>query len=353
MLCIFALPLAALAQTDSTRSKHLLIFPVLAKSIETGWSFGAAGALSFKVSRTDTVSRTSNMQALVLYSLKKQFVAAINGTQYFKREKFILSEQISYSSFPDKFWGLGNSTTDADEEDYKFKQYYIYLHLMRHLGNKFFIGTLFEFQKVMDLDYQLGGAFDKQDIAGRHGYKSSGFGLSFTYDNRNDAFAPDRGGFAQFFFNRFDQHFGSDYNFTNVVVDLRKYIRIYKKQVLALQAYSFSNVGTDIPIRSLAALGGANSMRGYYSGRYRDKQLITLQSEYRVPVYKRLGLVGFGGLGDVSSNISGFAFDNLKYSFGGGLRFALNKTEKLNLRLDYGVGKGNNSGLYFQLGEAF
>lgn len=346
-------PTKLIAQKDSSKKSRLLIFPVLAKSIETGWSFGAASALSFRMFPLDTVSRVSNIQAFALYSLNKQFVAVVNGTQYFKREKFVLSEQFSYSSFPDKFWGLGKNTMDAAEEPYNFSQYYIYLHLMRHLGNKFFIGSLFEFQNVMNVHYVAGGAFDKENIAGRYGYKSSGLGLSLTYDKRNDAFAPDKGVFAQVYFNRFDKTFGSDYNYTNVVVDVRKYISLHKKQVLAFQAYSLSNLGSNVPIRSLASLGGSGSMRGYYNGRYRDKQLLVLQSEYRFPLYKRFGAVAFGGLGDVGKNINDFSLDNVKYSFGGGLRFALSKTEKLNLRLDYGFGKGNNSGLYFQLGEAF
>lgn len=352
-LLAFAVPTVSIAQKDSGRSKQLLILPVVAKSVETGWSFGVASALSFRMSKSDTISRTSNMQALVLYSLKKQFVAAINGSQYFKGEKLILNEQVAYSSFPDKFWGLGNNTPDNAEEPYSFNQYYIYLHLMKQLGNKFFIGSLLEFQNVMKTEYVKGGAFDQQDIAGRNGYQSSGLGLSFTYDNRNDAYAPDKGVFAQAFFDRFDNVFGSDYDFTNVVVDLRKYIRIYGRQVLALQAYSLSNIGKQIPIRSLAALGGYNSMRGFYNGRYRDKQLLVFQSEYRFPIYKRFGAVAFGSLGDVAKSFDQFAFDNLKYSVGGGLRFALNKKERLNLRLDYGIGKGGNSGLYFQLGEAF
>jgi len=357
ILLILLRPTAISAQNDSIKPKtkkvKVLVFPVVARSIETGWSFGAASALSFRMSQSDTVSRLSNMQVLALYSLKKQFVAAINGTQYFKGEKYILGEQFSYSSFPDKFWGLGKNTADTAEEDYRFKQYYIYLHLMRHLGNKFYIGGLFEFQNVMDVEYEKAGAFDKENIAGRYGYKSSGLGLSFTYDTRNDAFAPDKGIFAQAFFNRFDKAIGSDYSYTKVVVDLRKYIRIYKKHVLAMQAYSLSDIGNDIPIRDIAALGGTNSMRGYYAGRYRDKQLLVFQSEYRLPLYKRFGAVAFGGLGDVGKNINDFSMNNLKYSYGAGLRFALTKKEKLNLRLDYGMGKGGNSGFYFQLGEAF
>jgi outer membrane translocation and assembly module TamA len=72
-----------------------------------------------------------------------------------------------------------------------------------------------------------------------------------------------------------------------------------------------------------------------------------------MPLFWRFGAVVFGDLGNVSSDFSNDYFYHLKYSYGSGLRVALNKTEKLNLRLDYGIGRGHSQGFYFQLGEAF
>jgi outer membrane protein assembly factor BamA len=342
-----------MAQKDSAKSHQILFFPVLTRSIETSWSFGVASSSTFHFSKHDTASRTSNFQAIMLYSLKKQFVAAINGSQYFHNEKFILNEQMSYSSFPDKFWGLGKNSKDSNEENYNFKQYYIYLHLMRHLGNNIYLGLLFEAQRLLEIDYTKGGLFDQQQVAGRTPYKIAGLGLSITYDNRNNAFAPDKGYFAQLYFNNFNSFLGSDYSYTNIVIDLRKYFPLGKKNVLALQTYSFSNMGSEVPLRSLATLGGMSSMRGYYDGRYRDRQQLVFQSEFRHNINKRFGIVGFGNFGDVGHNISDFALKDLKYTYGAGLRYAINKSEKLNIRLDYGIGPGKNHGLYFELGEAF
>ena len=146
-----------------------------------------------------------------MYSLKKQLVAAINGTQYFKNEKYILNEQFSFSSYPDKFWGLGNKTPDDAAEPYQFKQFYTYLHLMRHLGNNLFIGVIYEYQRLIEMNYISGGLFDQQKVVGRNGYHVSGLGLSFTYDTRNNAFAPNKGSFAQAYFNHFANALGSEH----------------------------------------------------------------------------------------------------------------------------------------------
>ncbi|MFT3935567.1 MAG: BamA/TamA family outer membrane protein [Chitinophagaceae bacterium] len=360
-VCLLLLPLFLLqathchAQKDSTvkKSSHLLILPVIARSIETSWSFGSAISSTFHINKKDSAIRTSNLQGLALYSLKKQFIAAVNGTIYFPGEKYILSQQISYSSFPDKFWGIGKSTPDSNVESYSFRQFYVYLHGQRALARHLFIGALYEYQRLIKISYKAGGLFDKENIPGRDGYQVSGLGASITYDTRNDAFAPDKGVFLQGSFNHFAHTLGSDFTYTNYVIDTRGFIRTYKKQVLALQAYAFFNFG-EVPLRSLASFGGANSMRGYYDGRYRDKDQVVLQGEYRVPVYGRLGVVAFGGVGNVSNNCGLLSTVALKYSYGGGVRIALTKSEKLNLRLDYGLSRGAKSqGFYFQLGEAF
>jgi len=332
--------------------RPILVLPIIARSIETGWSFGLASAGTFHLKSHDTATRTSNAQALALYTTRKQFVVAVNGSIYFPGERFILNEQLSYSSFPDDFWGLGKRAPDSSKESYKFKQYYIYLHPQLFIGQHLFLGTVYEYQRVFGIEYEPGGLFDRQNVIGRNGYHVSGLGLSLTYDTRNNAFSPDKGVMLQFYFDHFAPFFGSDYQYTNYVIDLRRFLRIYKQQVLALQIFGSFNAG-EVPLRSLAYLGGASTMRGYYAGRYRDKNAAVIQAEYRIPLFWRVGAVGFGDIGNVGPELSDVNFRHFKYSYGGGFRVALNQKEKLNLRLDYGIAKGSSQGFYLQLGEAF
>jgi len=368
LFVLFLLPREGKGQRDSLKSvpveklplaikspaniRPILVLPIIARSIETGWSFGLASAATFRVNKRDTTIRTSNAQALALYTTGRQFVVALNGSIYFPGERFILNEQLSYSSFPDDFWGLGKRAPDSSKESYKFKQYYIYLHPQFLIGKSLFLGVLYQYQRVFDIEYPKGGLFDTHDVMGRYGYHVSGFGLSLTYDTRNNAFAPDKGMMAQFYFASFAPVFGSNYQYTNYVIDLRRFLRIYRNQVLALQVFGSFNAGPT-PLRSLSYLGGANTMRGYYGGRYRDKNAAVIQAEYRVPLFWRIGAVGFADVGNVGPELDYINFHHFKYSYGGGLRVALNQKEKLNLRLDYGIAKGSSQGFYLQLGEAF
>ncbi len=168
---------------------------------------------------------------------------------------------------------------------------------------------------MLDVDYQPGGLFDQLAVPGRYPYHVSGTGLSLTYDSRNNAFAPDKGGFLQVFFNHFSPVLGSDFRYTNYVIDFRRFIRLYRQQVLAIQAYGFFNAG-DVPLRSLASFGGSNSMRGFYDGRYRSKNQVVAQAEYRVPLFWRIGAVGFVGIGNVGSQFSDLNFQDLNTPMG-------------------------------------
>lgn len=341
------------AQVDSTAKKSAVFLPIIARSIETNWAFGAVSAFTFKTSRKDSISRTSNLHVASVYSLNKQFISAIEGTQYFKNESFILSEQISYSSFPDKYWGLGNNSEDKNEESYRFKDIYIFLHGMKKISPHFFYGFAYEYQKLWDIEYLNNGLFDIEKVFGRNGYQVSGLGASLTFDNRNNAFYPNRGMYAQLYFSFFTPALASNFSYSAVTLDFRKYIPINNKNILAFQLYSLNNIGREVPLRSLALLGGSAKMRGYYDGRYRDNSSVIFQAENRFSLYKKISMVAFAGLGDVYNRLNNFNLYNLKYSLGIGLRFALIPKEKLNLRIDYGIGSGKNNGFYLQIGEAF
>jgi hypothetical protein len=126
----------------------------------------------------------------------------------------------------------------------------------------------------------------------------------------------------------------------------------YQNQVLAFQLFSFNNTG-EVPIRSLAAFGGATRMRGYYEGRYKDLcQLVYRENTVSLSI-KGSAWWLLAVAGNVGKNAWDYSLSDLKFSCGAGLRIPLNKKEKLNLRIDYGIGQGKNSGFYLQLGEAF
>lgn len=91
-------------------------------------------------------------------------------------------------------------------------------------------------------------------------------------------------------------------------------------------------------------------MRGYFQGRFRDRQFLSFQAEYRSPLlFWRISTAAFAGAGRVADKVSKLDFGGLKPSFGGGFRIMLDKVD----RFDLGFGEDGNTGFYVGFSEAF
>jgi outer membrane protein assembly factor BamA len=178
-----------------------------------------------------------------------------------------------------------------------------------------------------------------------------GFGYDLTWENRDNIFFPNSGGYQYFSFLIYPSG-ASDFKFIDIELDVRHYWAIKEDHVFATNFY-LEAVSGDVPFYMLPALGGSKRMRGYFYGRYRDKFYSMLQVEYRQYFWRKFGFVVFGGLGNVASEVVEFDFGTMKYSYGAGLRFLFNKKQKINLRMDIGFGQDGNTGLYFGIEEAF
>jgi hypothetical protein len=151
---------------------------------------------------------------------------------------------------------------------------------------------------------------------------------------------------------------GSDNNWQSVLLDIRKYFQMpASKNVLCFWSYnSFTLYGTP-PYLDLASIGWdsySNTGRGYIQGRYRGKNMIYLESEYRFGI-TRNGLIG----GVVFANIASFSewptnkFTTANPAGGAGLRVKLNKHSNVNFAMDFAIGTKGANGIFFNMGEVF
>ena len=69
-------------------------------------------------------------------------------------------------------------------------------------------------------------------------------------------------------------------------------------------------------------------------------------------LWRRVGVVGFAGVGDVAPEPADLRFRHLRPTLGGGLRWLLAKDGHVNARLDVAVGQSSVRA-YFGLDEAF
>ena len=132
---------------------------------------------------------------------------------------------------------------------------------------------------------------------------------------------------------------------------MNHYTAIRQNHLLVLRG-SVESVAGDAPFYSLPMFGTHYDLRGYVVGQYRDKTKFAVQAEYRCRLYKRWGMVGFGGIGGVAPSFSDYSKEHMLHSVGAGLRYMASVNQKVNISIDYAHGK-NTYGWYFYIGEAF
>jgi len=340
-------------QKSGEKTSSLLVLPVVFYTPETKWAGGVGGIYAFRPEASGVRSRPSSIYFSAIYTQLKQFQLELNPELYLKNEEYILTVKSLLEEYPNKFFGIGNNVPESMEENYTSRSVSFDVSAQKKIfpGQKIYAGLKYRFENFKLTEVERGRSLANPETVGSEGGVISGLGFIISWDTRDNIFSPWRGSYwqVQTYFNQ--PFVGSDYSFSNIKADLRKYASLFSGHVLAVQGL-MDYVSGRIPFHKLSKLGGQNIMRGYYTGRYRDKLLVALQAEYRLPVWGRLGAVGFAGLGDVADKLAHVRFGNLKYSIGAGLRFMLNKTERTQLRLDFGWGKGT-SGMYFTAGEAF
>lgn len=341
-----------------THKTRVNIFPYLFYTPETELAFGVGGIITFYTSEY-ALLRPSKITLSGYYSTKSQYKLTLSPQVYMARNNLFLSANLDYGYYVDKFWGIGSATPDIDEEEYISSGWGMELNLQvppllgyigRYIGHTK-TGIIYDYFNNTIEDKKSNPYLLSGEVSGSEGGISSGLGLIWVWDTRDHIFYPGKGGYHQVKAIFYQKAFGGSFNFNRYEADLRQYFPIQQKNVLAFQAFA-SFVRGNPPFNELSALGGQRTMRGYYQGRYRDKNYLAGQAEYRRHLWRRLGFVAFAGLGDVESETGDFRIKSAKFSGGFGLRFLFNQAEKVNIRADFGFGK-NTSGVYFGVEEAF
>lgn len=125
------------------------------------------------------------------------------------------------------------------------------------------------------------------------------------------------------------------------------------RDVLALHAVGYFATG-DVPLVELAPLGSGQIMRGYYEGRYLDRDYLAAQAEYRLNFQDfPLSFVGFAGAGLLAPKANQFSLNRLRTAAGLGVRLLVDPKERLNLRADFALTGEGDFNFYIQIGEAF
>lgn len=356
-LCLlFSFPTLLGAQDSTKASSNAQKFrvyplPVIYYTPETRFAFGAVALNTFRFPNESASSRISQFQIGAAYTQEDQLLVFMPFDIYFNEEKWYLKGTAGHYRYSYYFYGVGNEDSYRYEELYKVNYNRFRIDALRLVKKHWYAGVRYWYDDYQMGDREADGLLDRDLVSGSDGGLVSTFGLVSLWDSRNNYNYPSKGNYLETLILANSSFLGSDFDFSRYSIDYVNYSSI-GKSVWANNVYLVSHTGNP-PFNEMAFIGGRNKMRGYYLGRFRDKNLIMIQSEWRKELFWKIGMTVFSAFGNVAPELDAFELKNTKGTAGLGLRYRLNPEDKINIRLDYAVGENGSSGLYITFGEAF
>lgn len=294
--------------------------------------------------------RPTTLQVSVTQTQNGQFMFQVLPEFYFYRDRFHIKNDFQYMDYYDKFYGIGQDTSDKHNEYYRSRVFAFKNVAEYALVPKLYMGLIYHIDVRETTKAESGGLIDANLLPGAKEGLVSGLGFTVNYDNRDDIIYTRSGSYANLSVIQYSEYIKSDFNYTNITFDFRYFEPFLFSHILAFQFYT-GYIDGEAPFYLLSMLGGDKLMRGLYQGRYRDNDVMVAQVEYRVPLFWRFIACGFAGAGEVAPGMDDFKVDEIVYAWGGGLRFKLRANQDLNVRMDVGFSK-NFIGIYATVGEA-
>ena len=338
-----------------------LAYPTIGYSPETGVEVGISSVYIFSAHNDLVNSRISEITAFLFLTQRSQQGIWSDHAIYSYQDKWFFLGRYRWQDFPLLYWGVGPSTKKNNDLVIDGRYVLLRERIMRKLAPNLFFGPEIDYQNLYKSTYNADElqALEEKGLTpprGLNGASNLGLGASLVYDNRHNYLNVRRGAFMELSFLRYAASLGSDYRLTTAVVDGRLFTQPFApKQTLAMQIYGQFTLAGSPPFNQYALLGNESLMRGYYTGRFRDRQYVAAQAEYRwlpLPFSKRFGFAASASAGQVGYGVEDLRLSNLKWSLAGGPRFLILPKTDIFVRIEAAFTQ-EGPGFYLFLGEAF
>ena len=350
---------------DTLRSKkvYITLLPAAGYTLQTGFA-GAftAGVAFYTEAETKPNNKISNILTSLTYTQYNQFLFPIAANIWTKSNKYNITIDYRFLKYPSTNYGIGSRTNENDAYTLNFS--YIKLHqtVLRKIYKELYGGLGFYYDyffNIKEVDPPAGVHTSFERYSNKKQETAVGIAFKLLYDSRDNDINANNGTYASVIYRPNYTDLGSDKNWKSLQLEYRKYIPLgRKKNTLALWSFNWFNIGSEkSPYLLLPSTGWDdqyNTARGYIQSRFRAKNMIYTEAEYR------FGISGNGLLGGVVfANAQSFSrtlsnqFSIITPGFGAGLRIKLNKYSNTNLCIDYGFGLNGSKGLFLNFGEVF
>lgn len=318
-------------------------------SSTTGLGLGMVATGLYSTDRSDTLLPKSNVSLFGDITTEAFVMLGLRGNHIFPKERFRIDYRLYGYTFPTYFYGIGfpNGRLDENKTDYRRMRLDAMVKPMVRVAPKMYLGPIYNFLFVQARNVEAAGEhlFEAQP----HIIRAHTVGLSYLLDTRDFILNAQRGWFVQL-----DQTFtpralGNDFCFSTTDLTVSTYRRVWRGGILAGEWHSRFNYGNPSWC-NMSEAGSGTRLRGYYEGRYRDKNIAEAQIELRQHIRGRSGVAVWLAAGEVFPRLSAVTLDKLLPNGGVGYRWEFKP--RVNVRLDLGLTR-DGLGFMFNINEAF
>ncbi|MES2731310.1 MAG: BamA/TamA family outer membrane protein [Bacteroidota bacterium] len=306
----------------------------------------------------------SSVNFSAFYNFNNQFVLPVRSTLWTDKNRTNFIGDWRFMKYPQDTYGLGAHAPNSNRTKIYHNYFRFYQAVLRRIGKKYLVGLGYN----LDLHYNIreeGVPPDSVTAFAQYGYGvkgrsvSSGISFNLLRDSRRNSINPQGGFYTNLVYRINLRPLGSDENWHSVYLDYRKYMKVRpgSRNIIALWTFAWATVAGHPPYLDLPSIGTdfyGQTGRSYIQSRYRGKNMLYMEVEYRF-VISHSGLLG----GVLFVNNHTFSepdthrFERVLPGGGIGLRIKLNRRSRTNISIDYAWGVNGSAGIYLNIGEAF
>lgn len=316
---------------------------------DTGLGVGLVASALYSTNRSDSTLKLSNASLYSDVSTKGFLMIGLRGNTFLPHRHYRIDYRLYVYTFLSYLWGFNFPQSDNNDNKSKYNRtkFEVMARFLVPLNRYTYLGPIVRYQYVHA--YKLKNRAP-QLLAGQPLTVSDvSVGLSYTFDSRDFMLNASRGWFVQADLTANPTFLGNNDTYWSGELQVSTYRRAWRGAVIAGEFHTRQSAG-HVPWPMLSDVGSSNRMRGYYEGRYRDKNIIDAQVELRQHIWHRNGMVVWLGAAEVFPDYSSLRFRQILPNAGIGYRWQFKKG--VNVRLDYGFSR-RGTGFIFNINEAF
>lgn len=330
--------------------EDLVIAPVPGYSPQLGWMLSGMAGYFMDLDKQNPNTKPSIIGAFGMISENESYVYGVGTYLHLFGDELRIKAGAGYGDINYRYYGTGNILNEIGlSVQIRQKMPLYFVSTTYRVWNQLYMGIGFlggnvetgidvrfeEPPPFLDVNYDL-------DLAALE--------IPLQFDTRDHEQFPRKGWLINGRALLYRTDLGSDIDTETFMVNFNNFIPMRERDVLALRLY-LRGTADDAPFFLKSTFGGRTDLRGYESGRYRDRMMYATQAEYRWQYSDRWIYTGFAGFGEVAELFSEMG-ENFLPAAGVGIRFVISKKHKVGLAADIATGNEETQ-FYFGVGQAF